>query len=361
MKNILIVGAGITGAIFANKLKRVAKVTVIDKRPHTAGNIYLDFKDGIKIHKYGAHIFHTNNEKVWEFFNKYDTNTFVPYIHKVKAFNDGKYYTLPFNLDTLDEIGLTRFITPEQGRTYDNLEDYCINTVGYEIYERLIKHYTRKQWGMNPCELPASIIKRIPIRNDRDDRYFTDKYQGLFDYNVIINNLLNGVEVKLGVDFFYNREEWEYKYDLIVYSGAIDRLCDYKYGHLNWRCLRFENETVGVEQFQSLPVINYPTERDYWTRIIEHKNFPHYSYKLPYTIISKEYTEAYSKDNIPDYPVNTEEDRSKFLKYSQYAKESLPQYVLSGRLADYVYVDMHQAAAKAIEKAENIYNNLINL
>lgn len=356
--NVLIVGSGLTGAVFANRLKYIANVTVIDKRYHTGGNIYLDIEEGIKLHKYGAHIFHTNNEIVWDYINRYDSNSFVHYIHRVKAINDGKYYTLPFNLDTLDEMRMSKFIEQVEGKEYANLEEYCINTVGWEIYDKLIRDYTTKQWGIEPKYLPASIIKRIPIRNDRDDRYFTDKYQGLFDYNVIINNLLKGVEVKLNTDFFDYTNEDKSKYDHIIYTGAIDKLCDYRYGILGWRCLKFDNEVIGVDKYQSLPVINYTSNKEYYTRIIEHKNFPHYHYNLPYTLISKEYTEPYSIDKTPDYPINTETDRKMYIEYREWVKENLTNYTLCGRLADYVYIDMHQAISKAITKSDDLYNRL---
>ena len=356
MKRILIVGAGLTGAVFANTLKDLAKVTVIDKRNHIAGNTYLSLEEGIKVHKYGAHIFHTNNERVWEFMMKYGSNSFVPYTHKVKAINNGKYYTLPFNLTTLEELRLSSFI--ETNNNFNNLEDYCINTVGWEVYDKLIRDYTTKQWGVEPKYLPASIIKRIPIRNNRDDRYFTDKYQGLFDYNSIVEKLLNGVEVLLNTDFFVSKQEFESNYDIIIYTGAIDKLCDYRYGVLGWRSIKFETEVIGVEQYQSLPVINYTNIKEPYTRIIEHKNFPHYHYKLPYTIISKEYSSKYELDKDPDYPINTEVDRELFIKYREYVKANMSKYVLCGRLADYVYIDMHQAIDKAIIKSNELYNNL---
>ncbi len=360
MKNILIVGAGITGAVFANKLKDIAKVTVIDKRKHTAGNIHLADEQGIKVHQYGAHIFHTNNETVWDYMKANDVgSTFVPYTHKVKAINNGKLYTLPFNRTTLDEMGLSKFIEQPEGKEYANLEDYCINTVGWDIYDKLIRDYTTKQWGREPKDLPASIIKRIPIRDNYDDNYFTDKYQGLFDYSRIVDRLLAGTETLLGTDFFINRDSYERDYDLIIYTGAIDKLCEFEYGVLGWRCLRFESEWYETICYQSLPVINYTDKASAWTRIIEHKNFPHKPYNLHYTLVTKEYSENYDVSKTPDYPVNTEDDRRMYMLYRERVKATMPKYVLCGRLADYVYIDIHQAIAKALIKADEVYNNII--
>ena len=360
----LIVGAGLYGSTFAYKAQKGGKkCLVIDKRLHLGGNIYCEEREGINVHKYGAHIFHTSNKKVWDFVNS--IVEFNRYTNSPVANYKGKLYNLPFNMNTFYQMW--GVLTPEEakrkieeqkaealkmlnGNEPTNLEEQALTLVGHDIYEKLIKGYTEKQWGRKCADLPAFIIKRLPVRFVFDNNYFNDKYQGIpiGGYNKLIEGLLEGVDVKVGVDFFENREYWEGVADKIVFTGKIDEFYQYRYGKLEYRTVRFEEETHDVPNYQGNAVVNY-TEADIpFTRVIEHKHFEMFGTEIeecPKTVISKEYSTEWKEGMEPYYPVNDERNTKLYLQYKELAdKES--NVVFGGRLAEYKYYDM----APIIEK-----------
>lgn len=365
----LIVGSGLFGSIFAYSAHKAGKrCLVIDRRPHSGGNVYCDHIDGINVHKYGAHIFHTSNKQVWDFvngiveFNRY-TNT------PVAKYKD-KLYNLPFNMNTFYQMwGVTTpaeamSVIEEQRRTAlaemendganvpRNLEEQALSLVGRDIYERLVKGYTEKQWGRKCTELPAFIIKRLPVRLVFDNNYFNDKYQGIpvGGYNKLIEGLLEGIEVRLGCDFFTNRTYWESLADKIVYTGAIDEYYGYRFGKLEYRTVRFETETLDTPNYQGNAVVNY-TERDVpYTRIIEHKHFEMFGqevYDTPRTVISKEYSTEWQEGMEPYYPVNDEKNSNLYMKYRDLAVQE-ENIIFGGRLAEYKYYDMSPIVEAAL-------------
>ena len=354
----LIVGSGLFGATFAYKAKQQGKkCLVIDKRFHSGGNIYCENIEGINVHKYGAHIFHTNNKEVWNFVNS--IVEFNRYTNCPVANYKGKLYNLPFNMNTFYQMwGVT---TPQealakiesqkaeaiknlQGKEPSNLEEQALTLVGKDVYEKLIKGYTEKQWGRKCTDLPAFIIKRLPVRLIFDNNYFNDKYQGIpiGGYNKLIEGLLEGIETKIGVDYFENREYWDNIADKIVFTGKIDEYYDYRFGKLEYRTVRFEEEIHNTSNYQGNAVINY-TEREVpYTRIIEHKHFEMFGAeieKCPKTIISKEYSTEWVEGMEPYYPVNDERNNSLYQQYKELAdKEN--NIIFGGRLAEYKYYDM---------------------
>lgn len=376
MYDYLIVGSGLFGATFAYKAsKEGKKCLVIDKRPHTGGNIYCENIEGINVHKYGAHIFHTNSKTVWDFVNS--IVEFNRYTNSPIANYKGKLYNLPFNMNTFYQMwGVT---TPQKAKEKieeqkaeaikimkkagitepRNLEEQAISLIGTDIYEALIKGYTEKQWGRKCTELPAFIIKRLPVRFIYDNNYFNDKYQGIpiGGYNKLIDGLLNGIEVKTGVDFFENRSYWENIAKTIVFTGKIDEFYDYCFGKLEYRTVRFEEEIHNCSNYQGNAVVNY-TEKDIpYTRIIEHKHFEMFGTevdKCPKTIISKEYSTEWKDGMEPYYPINDEKNNVLYTKYKELADKE-ENVIFGGRLAEYKYYDM----APIIEKVLTIYKQIL--
>lgn len=368
----LIVGSGLFGATFAYLAHKQGKrCLVIDKRPHFGGNVYCENVEGINVHKYGAHIFHTSNKAIWDFVNS--IVEFNRYTNSPVANYQGKLYNLPFNMNTFYQMW--GVITPEQAHEKieaqrqevlammrekgvtepRNLEEQALTLVGKDIYEKLIKGYTEKQWGRKCTELPAFIIRRLPVRLVYDNNYFNDKYQGIpmGGYNRLVSGLLEGVETKTDVDFFDNREYWESVADKIVFTGKIDEFYDYRFGKLEYRTVRFETETLDMANYQGNAVINY-TEREVpYTRVIEHKHFEMFGqevYDVPKTVISREYSVEWTEGMEPYYPVNDERNGELYKKYKSLA-DCESKVLFGGRLAEYKYYDM----APVIESAINLF------
>ena len=357
----LIVGAGLYGSIFAYEMnKKGKKCLVIDKRNHIGGNIYCENIDGINVHKYGAHIFHTSNKEVWEYINKFCE--FNNYINSPIANYKGEIYNLPFNMNTFNK--LWGVVTPEEAKAKieeqkkefsiiepKNLEEQAISLIGKDIYEKLIKGYTEKQWGRKATELPAFIIKRLPVRFTYDNNYFNDRYQGIpiGGYTKIIEKMLDGIEVKLNTNFFDNREYFENIAEKIVFTGMIDEFYNYKFGKLEYRSLRFETKILDKENYQGNAVVNY-TEREIpYTRIIEHKHFEFG--KQEKTVITKEYPSEWKEGDEPYYPVNDEKNNKLYEKYKEVAEKE-ENVIFGGRLGEYKYYDMD----KVIEEVLKIKN-----
>ncbi len=360
----LIVGAGLYGSICAYELnKKGYKCLVIDKREHIGGNIYTKNVEGINVHLYGAHIFHTSNEEVWNYINKFAE--FNNYINSPIAIYKGSRYHLPFNMNTFVEIW-PDLSTPEEIKARiekekeqyhinepRNLEEQAINLVGKTIYERLIKGYTAKQWG-RPCnELPPFIIKRIPVRFEFNNNYFNDIYQGIpiGGYTKIINKMLEGIEVRLNADYFTNKEELDSLADNVIYTGPIDQFFNYKYGELEYRTVRFETELLDIPDYQGNAVINYTEYEVPYTRIIEHKHFEFG--KQNKTIISKEYSSSWKLGDEPYYPVNNDRNNELYQKYKAEA-DKLPHIHFGGRLGEYKYYDMDKVIIEALNYIKTI-------
>ena len=357
----LIVGAGLYGACFAYMAgKRGKKCLVIDKREHAGGNLYCENIEGINVHKYGAHIFHTSDKAVWEFVTS--LVEFNNYINSPVANYKGKLYNLPFNMNTFH--ALWGVVTPQEAMDKiagqraaagtsepQNLEQQAISLVGEDIYRILIKDYTEKQWGRKCTELPPSIIKRLPVRFTYDNNYFNDIYQGIpvGGYNRLFDKLLEGADLRLNCDFFAHRQELENIADKILYTGAIDQFYDYRFGKLEYRTVSFEQEVLDTNNYQGVAVMNYTDAETPYTRIIEHKHFEFG--KQPKTVISREYSSEWKDDSEPYYPVNNERNNSIYLKYKELAdKES--SVIFGGRLAEYKYYDMHHIVAQVLNHKE---------
>lgn len=361
----LIVGSGLYGAVCAYELnKRGYKILIVEKRDHIGGNIYTEKVEGINVHKYGAHIFHTSNKMVWEYINQFAT--FNHYVNSPIARYKNKLYNMPFNMNTFTKLWDDVF-TPEDARRkieeekrqYEtinptNLEEQAINLVGTTIYEVLIKGYTAKQWG-RPCdELPPFIIKRLPVRFTFDNNYFNDIYQGIpiGGYTNIIKKMIAGVDIKLNYDFFEHREELEQIANKIIFTGPIDQFFDYKFGPLEYRSVRFENEIFDIPNYQGVAVINY-TEYDVpYTRIIEHKHFE-FDVTSPRTVISKEYSSTWKVGEEPYYPINDEKNSILYDKYLLAAKK-LKNVHFGGRLGQYKYYDMDKVILEALNYVKRI-------
>ena len=358
----LIVGAGLYGSIFAYEMnKKDKKCLVIDKRNHIGGNIYCENIKGINIHKYGAHIFHTSNKDVWEYINQFCE--FNNYINSPIANYKGEIYNLPFNMNTFNK--LWGVVTPEEAKAKieeqkkefsitepKNLEEQAISLIGKDIYEKLIKGYTEKQWGRKATELPAFIIKRLPVRFTYDNNYFNDRYQGIpiGGYTKIIEKMLNGIEIKLNTNFFDNREYFENIAEKIVFTGMIDEFYNYKFGKLEYRSLRFETEILDEENYQGNAVVNY-TEREIpYTRIIEHKHFEFG--KQEKTVITKEYPSEWKEGDEPYYPVNDEKNNKLYKKYRELAEKE-KNVIFGGRLGEYKYYDMDKVIEKVLGDLKN--------
>lgn len=370
----LIVGAGLYGSTFTHLARQKGKrCLVIDKRPHLGGNVYCEEIEGIHVHKYGAHIFHTDNKTVWDF-----VNAIVPfnrYTNSPIANYQGKRYNLPFNMNTFYQMwGVT---TPEEARKKieeqkadavaamqtagvsepRNLEEQALVLIGKDIYETLIKGYTEKQWGRKCTDLPAFIIKRLPVRFVYDNNYFNDRYQGIpiGGYNQLIDGLLEGVETRVNTDFLENRSHWQDIAEKIVYTGAIDAYYDYQFGRLDWRTVRFEEEILDVPNYQGNAVMNYTDREVPYTRIIEHKHFEMFGdavYNCPKTVISREYSTEYQEGMEPYYTVNDERNNAMAAKYHQLAAHE-DHVLFGGRLAEYKYYDMAPIVEKVL-KLEDI-------
>ena len=373
----LIVGSGLFGATFAYRAKQKGKkCLVVDKRSHLGGNVYCENIEGINVHKYGAHIFHTSNKEVWEF-----VNSIVPfnrYTNCPVANYKGKLYNLPFNMNTFYQMW--GVLTPEEakakieeqkaeavkmlnGREPQNLEEQALTLVGKDIFEKLIKEYTEKQWGRKCTELPAFIINRLPVRMIFDNNYFNDKYQGIpiGGYNKLIEGLLDGVECKTHFDFFKDsidsldscslKENWQKYADKLVYCGPLDQYFGYQFGKLNWRTVRFETETKDCPNYQGNAVVNYTSHDEPYTRIIEHKHFEMFGqevYDCPKTVISKEYSTEYKDGMEPYYPVNDDHNNHLAEKYRQLAGQE-ENVIFGGRLAEYKYYDMAPVIERVVD------------
>lgn len=358
----LIVGTGLFGAVFAYEMtKHNKRCLLIDKRPHIGGNAYCENIDGIQVHKYGAHIFHTDDIKIWEYVNKFAT--FNNYVNSPLANYYGKLYNLPFNMNTFYKLWGTK--TPEEARNKiaeqtsaikidkpRNLEEQAIKMVGPEIYYKLIKHYTEKQWGRKATELPPSIIKRLPIRFTFDNNYFNDRYQGIpiGGYNVIIDKLIKTSEVRLDTCYFNNRDYFDRVARKIVFTGKIDEFFDFKFGDLEYRSLKFETEIYPMENYQGNAVINFTDRETPFTRIYEHKHFDFGD--QPHTVITKEYPIISSRKSDPFYPVNDTKNMNKYKKYQQLVS-GRSNVIFGGRLGTYRYYDMHQVIASALKTVKS--------
>ena len=357
----LVVGAGLYGAVFAYEAKKKGKTClVIDKRDHIAGNIYCENVSGINVHKYGAHIFHTSDKKIWEYVNQFAE--FNNYINSPVARYKNELYNLPFNMDTFSKMW--NIATPQEAKDIiasqiadlnitepKNLEEQALSLVGKDVYEKLIKGYTEKQWGRDCKDLPSFIIKRLPLRFIYDNNYFNDRYQGIpiGGYTKIVEKMLDGIEVRLNTNYLDNREEFDAMADKIVYTGMIDQFYDYKLGVLEYRSVRFETEELPMENYQGNAVVNY-TEREVpYTRIIEHKHFEFG--KQPTTIISREYSSEWKKGDEPYYPVNNDKNNALYQQYKELADKE-HKVIFGGRLGGYKYYDMDKVIAAALEMCE---------
>ena len=362
----LIVGAGLFGAVAAYELnKRGYKVLVVEKRNNIAGNIYTEEIEGIQVHKYGPHIFHTSKKEIWDYVNQFAK--FNDFINMPLAYYKGKYYNMPFNMNTFHQIfGVN---TAEEAKACiekeikeanitepKNLEEKAISMVGTTIYEMLIKGYTQKQWG-RPCnELPPFIITRLPVRYEYNNNYFNDIYQGIpiGGYTKWIANMLKGIEVRLGVDYLENKEELNALADKIIFTGEIDKFFDYKFGALEWRSLRFEEEIIDKPDYQGNAVVNYTEYEVPYTRIAEHQYFEP-GQKHNKTVITKEYSKTWTLGDEAYYPLNNERNSALYLKYQELAKQ-YPNVYFGGRLGTYSYYNMDVVVEKALQLVENLLN-----
>ena len=369
MYDFLIVGSGLYGATLARQLKDAGKsVLVIDKRPNIAGNVYTKKMEGINVHIYGAHIFHTNNREVWDYVNRFAV--FNRFTNSPVANYKGELYSLPFNMYTFNKMW--GVITPEEAAakieeqkkaagidTPKNLEEQAISLVGTDIYEKLIKGYTQKQWG-RPCnELPSFIIKRLPVRLTFDNNYFNALYQGIpvGGYTKMVENMLDGIEVKLSTDYFDNRDHFNSIADKIIYTGPIDAYFEYRLGNLQYRSVRFETEVLDKPNFQGNAAVNYTDAETPFTRIIEHKWFEfgkdENGNDLPKTVISREYSSEWKPGDEPYYPVNDEKNGKLYEEYKALAEKE-EKVIFGGRLGEYKYYDMDQVIAVALDKAREL-------
>ncbi len=365
----LVVGAGLYGAIFAHEAAAKGKnVLVIDKRAQIAGNIYTKPVEGIQVHEYGAHIFHTNNKEVWEYVNKFAE--FNRFTNSPVANYKGELYSLPFNMYTFNKMW--GVVTPQEAEAKieeqkkeagitepKNLEEQAISLVGKDIYEKLIKGYTEKQWGRDCTELPSFIIKRLPVRLTFDNNYFNALYQGIpvGGYTKMVANMLDGIEVRLNTDYFENKDELNALAEQIVYTGPVDAYFDYKLGTLEYRSVRFETELLDMPNFQGNAAVNYTDRETPWTRIIEHKWFEfgkdENGNDLPKTVISREYSSEWKPGDEPYYPVNDEKNGALYAEYKKLA-DAEENVIFGGRLGEYKYYDMDQVIAAVLDKCKEV-------
>lgn len=366
----LVVGSGLYGAIFAHEAKKHGKtVLVVEKRSNIAGNIYTENIEGINVHKYGAHIFHTNNKEVWKYITQFAE--FNRFTNSPVANYKGELYSMPFNMYTFNKMW--GVVTPEEAQekiseqrkeivgTPKNLEEQAISLVGRDVYEKLVKGYTEKQWGRECVDLPAFIIKRLPVRFTFDNNYFNALYQGIpiGGYTKLVSKILEGIEVRLNTDYLKEKSELDKLADKIVYTGPIDAYFDYKLGHLEYRSVRFENELLNIPNFQGNAAVNYTDKETPWTRIIEHKWFEfgkdENGNDLPKTIISREYSSEWKPGDEPYYPVNDEKNSN---LYEEYRKLSVsePKVIFGGRLGEYKYYDMDKTIESVLKVTENLFD-----
>lgn len=363
----LVVGAGLYGAVFAHEAKKAGKsVLVIDKRDNIAGNVYTEKIEGIHVHKYGAHIFHTNNKKVWEYVNQFAE--FNRFTNSPVANYHGELYSLPFNMYTFNKMW--GVVTPEEAAAKieeqkkeagitnpENLEEQAISLVGKDIFEKLIKGYTEKQWGRSCRELPAFIIKRLPVRLTYDNNYFNALYQGIpiGGYTKMVDNMLQGIEVRLGEDYLQQKDEYDSIADRVIYTGAIDAYFNFAIGHLEYRSVRFDTEVLDKPNYQGNAAVNYTDVETPWTRIIEHKWFEfgkdEQGNDLPKTVISREYSSEWKPGDEPYYPVNDEKNGALYSEYKKMADKE-DKVVFGGRLGEYRYYDMDAVIASALDMCE---------
>ncbi len=367
MYDYLIVGAGLFGSVFARQATDAGKkVLVIDKRPNIAGNVYTEDIEKIHVHKYGAHIFHTNNKEVWEYVTKFAE--FNRFTNSPVANYKGELYSLPFNMYTFNKMW--NVITPQEAAAKieeqrkeagitepQNLEEQAISLVGKDIYEKLIKGYTEKQWGRDCKDLPSFIIKRLPVRLTFDNNYFNALYQGIpvGGYTKMVANMLDGIEVRLNTDYLENKDELDKLAEKVVYTGAIDAYFDYKLGALEYRSVRFDTEVLDTPNFQGNAAVNYTDRETPWTRIIEHKWFEFgkddEGNDIPKTVISREYSSEWKVGDEPYYPVNDEKNGKLYQEYKKLAEDE-KNVIFGGRLGEYKYYDMHAVIASALDLCE---------
>lgn len=367
MYDYLIVGAGLFGAVFAHEAKAAGKsVLVIDKRPNIAGNVYTEKVEGINVHKYGAHIFHTNNKTVWNYVNQFAE--FNRFTNSPVANYKGELYSLPFNMYTFNKMW--GVVTPEEAAAKieeqrkeagivepKNLEEQAISLVGTDIYEKLVKGYTEKQWGRDCKDLPAFIIKRLPVRLTFDNNYFNALYQGIpvGGYTQMVENMLDGIEEQLGVDYLEHKAEFDAMAEKVIYTGAIDAYFGYSLGYLEYRSVRFETELLDVPNFQGNAAVNYTDRETPWTRIIEHKWFEFgkdaEGNDQPKTVISREYSSEWKPGDEPYYPVNDEKNGLLYSRYKELAGQE-DKVIFGGRLGEYKYYDMDAVIASALNLAD---------
>lgn len=360
----LIVGAGLFGSVFANEAtKKGKKCLVIDRRKHLGGNVFTENIEGINVHKYGAHIFHTSNKSIWDYVNSFVE--FNRYTNSPIANYKGELFNLPFNMNTFYQLWGVK--TPEEAKSViayqrdkykhfsnpKNLEEQALVLAGNDIYEKLIKGYTEKQWGRPATEIPAFIIRRLPFRFTFDNNYFNDTYQGIpvGGYTKLVESILEGIEVRLDIDYFKHRSQLDELAYKIVFTGQIDEFYDYKYGRLEYRSLRFEHELLNVDNYQGNAVVNYTELEVPYTRIIEHKHFEFGQQKN--TIITKEFSKEYVSGDEPYYPINDSRNQEVYRKYEERALSD-ENVIFGGRLAEYKYYDMHQVIESAIVAASKI-------
>lgn len=367
MTNYLVVGAGLFGAVFAHgAAQRGHKVRVIEKRDHVAGNIYTKEVHGIQVHQFGAHIFHTSKKEIWEYVNQFAE--FNRYTNSPVANYNGEIYNLPFNMNTFNK--LWGVATPKEamakieeqrsvlnGKKPENLEEQAISLIGTDIYEKLIKGYTEKQWGRKATELPAFIIRRLPVRLTYDNNYFNDTYQGIpiGGYTQIVEKMLDhdNITVETGVDFFDRKEEYLKEYDKVVFTGMIDQFFDYKLGELEYRSLRFETEVLDEDNHQGNAVVNYTDAETPYTRIIEHKHFEFGKGEKGKTVITREYPSDWKRGDEPYYPVNDSKNNSLYKQYQELASKEAENVIFGGRLGQYRYYNMDQVIGAALITVKN--------
>jgi len=353
----IIVGCGLFGSVIAQRcIEQKKRILIIDKRNHIAGNCYTEKVNNIDVHKYGPHIFHTNNDKIWDYVNRFAQ--FNNFVNRPKVSYNNKIYSFPINLFTLYQLwGVS---TPQQAQEKldqvkvnipnpSNLEEWILSQVGEEIYHIFIKGYTTKQWNTDPKNLPASIIKRLPIRLNFDDNYFMDKYQGIpiNGYTDMVNNMIQGADIILNENYFDKRNYWDSQANVTIYTGPIDKFFDYQFGPLAYRSLRFETTNMDIEDYQGNAIVNFTQQDIAYTRSIEHKHF-NMPTRTNKTIITKEYPDNYTGNNEPYYPINTDINQKTYNKYYQLTKNLSHQYLFGGRLAEYRYYDMHQVIGSAL-------------
>jgi len=359
----LIVGCGLFGSVFAREMTNYGKkCLLIDKRNHIGGNVYTEDKENINVHVYGPHIFHTSDKRIWNYVNKFiEFNNFR--YEPIANFN-GEIYNLPFNMNTFSKMW--NVFTPTEAlnkinsqivniKNPSNLEEFALSKVGKDIYDKLIRGYTIKQWGIDPKNLPVSIIKRIPLRFTYDNNYYNDTYQGIpiGGYTKMIENIISGIDIKLEVDFLKNKDYFMSLSNKIVYTGKIDEFFDYRFGELDYRSLKFETEIIDIPDYQGVAGVNYTSINVPYTRIIEHKHFEMINTKK--TIITREYPQKFDKNNIPYYPINDDKNNKIYNQYKTLSNE-YSNIIFGGRLAEYKYYDMHQVIASSLTSVKNEIN-----